>query len=69
VATDLGAAAKWYRKAAEAGDAFGQKHLGFMYAYGLGVEKGYGEARNWGRKAAANGNWEAIQDLKRLGQN
>jgi hypothetical protein len=45
-------AAEGYRKAAEAGDAKAQKHLGFMYANGQGVPKSNAEAANWYRKAA-----------------
>ena len=52
VKTDLGAALKWFRKAAEAGDARGQANLGLMYENGNGVAKDYAEAVKWYRKAA-----------------
>jgi Sel1 repeat len=37
-------AIKWYRKAAEQGDAVAQFNLGVMYAKGEGVPHNYGEA-------------------------
>ena len=49
-------AAKWYRKAAEQGNAYGQQELGVMYSEGEGVEKDAKEAVKWYRKAAEQGN-------------
>lgn len=37
-------AMKWYRKAAEQGEAFAQSNLGFMYENGKGVPQNYDEA-------------------------
>ncbi|MEN8216794.1 MAG: hypothetical protein ABFS56_10555, partial [Pseudomonadota bacterium] len=37
VAQNYQEAVRWYRKAAEQGDAKGQSNLGLMYHYGLGV--------------------------------
>jgi acyl carrier protein len=48
-------AAKWYRKAAEQGDATAQCQLGSLYQEGMGVSKDYNEALKWYRKAAAQG--------------
>jgi len=48
-------AVKWYRKAAERGDADAQFALGFIYAKGLGVPQDYAEAIKWTRKAADQG--------------
>eukprot|EP00729_Bicosta_minor_P004381 gene4381-biopygen16816 len=48
-------AAKWYRKAAEAGDAIAQFNLGTMYDTGEGVEQDHVEAVTWYRKAAEAG--------------
>ena len=45
-------AVKWYRKAAEQGDAKAQNNLGVKYGNGLGVLKDYKEAVKWYRKAA-----------------
>jgi TPR repeat protein len=46
-------AVKWYRLAAERGDASGQSHLGAMYLQGLGVVADSSEALKWLRLAAA----------------
>ena len=44
-------AVKWYRKAAEQGNADAQSNLGVMYANGTGVTKDESEAMKWYRKA------------------
>ena len=66
VEKDLKEAAKWYRKAAEQGHAYGQYNLGDMYENGKGVEKDRDEARKWYGKAAAQGHEEAGKRLKAL---
>eukprot|EP00729_Bicosta_minor_P007000 gene7000-biopygen5174 len=48
-------AAKWYRKAAEAGDAMAQCNLGNMYFNGKGVGQDHVEAAKWYRKSAEAG--------------
>jgi S1-C subfamily serine protease len=48
-------AAKWYRRAAEQGDAFAQKHLGIKYENGEGLPKNEVEAAKWYRRAAEQG--------------
>ena len=48
-------AAKWFRKAAEQGDAEAQSKLGECYYFGIGVEKDETEALKWFRKAAEQG--------------
>ena len=55
VPKDTKAAVKWYRKAAEQGDAYGQNGLGLMYANGRGVPQDFKEAVKWYRKAAEQG--------------
>jgi hypothetical protein len=40
-------AVKWYRKAAEQGNAEAQYNLGMMYFAGLGVPKDYALAHMW----------------------
>jgi hypothetical protein len=45
-------AAKWYRKAAEQGNANAQHNLGNCYESGQGVPQNYDEAVKWFRKAA-----------------
>ena len=58
---------KWYRKAAEQGNAVGQARLGWMYENGSGVGKNEVEAVKWYRKAAAQGDPNAKDTLRRLG--
>ena len=48
-------AAKWFRLAAEQGDAWGQYALGFMYDYGEGLPDDYVLAYAWYNLAAAQG--------------
>ena len=52
-------AVKWYRKAAEQGDAVAQCNLGVMYTTGQGVSQNYTEAVKWCRKAADQGDAQA----------
>ena len=44
-------AVKWYRKAAEQGDADAQNSLGYYYERGEGVAKDLGKAIEWYRKS------------------
>jgi hypothetical protein len=55
VPQDYAEAVKWYRLAANQGDAFAQFHLGLMYAKGQGVPQDYAEAVKWYRLAANQG--------------
>jgi TPR repeat protein len=48
---------------AGAGDAAAQNRLGVVYRQGLGVERNYGEAIAWFRKAAKQGNPSAMFNL------
>ena len=50
---------KWYRKAADQGDAKAQANLGMSYASGMGAEQDYKEANEWFRKAANQGDANA----------
>jgi TPR repeat protein len=52
VTKDAAEAARWYQKAADAGDALGMVNLGSMYENGTGVTKDAAEAARWYRKAA-----------------
>ncbi len=52
---DMEEAAKWYRKAADLGDAYARYKLGWMYANGQGVPKDDAEAVKWCRRAAEQG--------------
>ena len=55
VPQDIGEAVRWYRLAAEQGDADGQSQLGAMYADGTGVPQDDAEAVRWYRLAADQG--------------
>ena len=55
VPEDNAEAVKWYRKAAEQGDAVAQTNLGAMYAKGEGVPEDYVRALAWFNLAAAQG--------------
>jgi TPR repeat protein len=60
VPQDDAEALKWWRKAAEQGDATAQTNLGFMYDsfmydIGRGVPQDDAEALKWYRKAAEQG--------------
>ena len=48
-------ALKWFRKAADQGDAWSQYHLGDMYYHGRGVPQNFPSALMWLRKAEAQG--------------
>ena len=50
---------KWFRKAAEQGDANAQAYLGLAYTEGRGVRQDYTEAVKWFRKAAEQGHANA----------
>jgi len=52
VAQDYNEAVRWYRKAANQGDAIAQYNYGAMYDNGEGVAQDYTEAAQWYRKAA-----------------
>ena len=55
MAQDEAEAVKWYRKAAEQGNAGAQTNLGVAYHNGAGVPKDDAEAMKWYRKAAEQG--------------
>jgi TPR repeat protein len=52
-------ASKWYRKAADGGNARAQNYLGFLYANGLGVQQDLKEAYIWSLSIAASKSNEA----------
>ena len=60
---------KWYRKAAEQGNAKAQYNLGWMYANGLGVAKDEVEAYKWWLLAGAQGNENAKKKIPLIEQN
>ena len=60
------AAAQWFKKAAEQGDADSQFYVGAMLAVGSGVEQSYAEAAHWFKRAADQGHAEAAEKLALL---
>jgi TPR repeat protein len=56
-------AMRWYRMAADQGDAAAQVNVGGLYANGWGVPQNYPEAMQWFRKAADQGNASAQNDV------
>ena len=63
VAKDEKEAVKWFTKAAEQGDALGQRLLGWCYLNGTGVAKDEKEAVKWFTKSAEQGDAEAQYNL------
>ena len=59
VAQDDSAAMKWYRMAADQGDANAQYNLGVMYQNGQGVAQDDSAAIKWFRMAADQGDANA----------
>ena len=55
VAQNYAEAVKWYRMAADQGNASAQFNLGYCYDMGQGVPQDYGEAVKWYRKSADQG--------------
>ena len=55
-------ASKWYRLAADQGNAYAQGGLGVMYAKGEGVPQDYVLAHMWLNLAAAQGQAEAVKN-------
>jgi TPR repeat protein len=69
-AKDPEKAEKWWRKAADLGDALAQLNLGMYFEQGLGgVPRDYEEAARWYRKAAEQGNPVAQYSLGLIYQN
>jgi anti-anti-sigma factor len=56
---DVDEAFRWFREAAERGDADGQFKTGMAYAYGIGVDPDWNSAMDWYRRAANQGHAEA----------
>ena len=56
-------ALRWYRVAADQGNALAQVGIGNLHAMGLGVAQDYAEALRWYRLSAAQGNSEAQDQL------
>jgi TPR repeat protein len=67
VKQDYEEAVKWYRKAAEQGNDYGQNNLAWMYEHGTGVERDMKIAVALYQKAARQGNHESQKSLKEIG--
>lgn len=69
VLKDYAEAAKWYRLAAEQGDADAQKNLGIMYEKGYGVPQDNVVSHMWYNISSANGAENAAENRdKRAGK-
>jgi len=55
VPQDYAEAMRWYRKAADQGNAGAQNNIGTLYDNGQGVRQDLPQARAWMQKAAASG--------------
>ena len=62
VPQDYAAAMKWYRLAADQGNAKAQSNLGVMYGNGQGVPQDYVQAHLWWSLAAAGGDKDALKN-------
>jgi len=67
VPQDPAEAARYYRYAALAGEPYAQVYLGRLYEHGDGVPKDIEEAFRWYRKAADQGDEEALAILRTIG--
>ncbi len=65
---DYATAFKWYLAGAEKGNDMSQYKVAVRYDFGLGVATSKSEARKWYRLAASNGNREAADKLRELGE-
>ena len=65
VPQDYAEALRWYRRAAEQGDAIAQYDLALMYARGRGVPQDDAEAVKWLRSAVKQGDADEAQRLAR----
>jgi TPR repeat protein len=67
VVQDSGESARWYRLAADQGDATAQFNLGALYQNGTGVPQNSSEAARWFRLAADQGHAHALAAVAQLG--
>jgi TPR repeat protein len=66
VPQDYGEALRWFRLAADQGDAAAQINIGYRYQYGEGVPQDHAEALRWFRKAADQGYAAAKDEIERM---
>jgi hypothetical protein len=67
ISRDDGQAMKYFRAAADQGNAQAEYNVGFMYDNGRGVPRDDAQAVSWYRKAAAQGYADAQKALKQHG--
>ena len=60
---DFARATSWFRKSADAGNAFGLFHMGIVYEYGLAVNQGFHKAGEYYSRAADMENLDAMYYL------
>jgi TPR repeat protein len=60
---DYAEAMRWYRKAADQGNADAQNNIGWIYEHGRGVPQDFAKAMRWYRKAADQGNADAQNNI------
>ena len=63
VTQDYAEAMKWYRKAADLGDADAMINIGMLYSKGHGVTRDLEETIRWYRKAAELGNADGMSNI------
>jgi TPR repeat protein len=66
VQQELREAARWYRAAAERGEARAQNNLGNMYVKGQGVPQDYVMAHKWFNLSGANGNENGLKNRDKI---
>ena len=54
------------RKAADAGYASAQTFVGSLYRDGTGVDRDFGQAMSWYRKAASQGDQQALSEIRQM---
>ena len=62
-------AKKYFKKAAEGGNANAQNNLGYIYTMGIGTDTDFHEAKKWLRMAAAQSHPQAMVGLGSLYRN
>ena len=64
---DFAQALKWYRLAADQGNAFAQNDLGLMYEKGQGVPQDIVRAHMWFNLSGAQGHEQGLKNRDRAG--
>jgi uncharacterized protein len=67
VPQDFAQALKWYRLAADQGNAFAQNNLGLMHEKGQGVPQDIVRAHMWFNLSGAQGHEQGLKNRDRAG--